>query len=95
MRHEKLIKKENGDKVIIKVHFWMYHENSRYDVDLQICLKGKRKFHFIQADGYEYRSLSMSDRRLYMHNKYLEHVTEDQIFEAKTELWNLLKPTKI
>lgn len=93
MTHEKIIKKENGDKVNIKVTFWMNHEQPKYDVFLTVCQKGKRLFKIVfSQDDYEYRVLSMGDRVGYKMKKYLEHVTEEQIYQAKIECWNKLKP---
>jgi hypothetical protein len=93
MYHEKLVVNENGDKVNIRVHFWLSYDKPSYSIDLFICKKGKRKFFNLSFDDYSYRALSMEDRTVYRYNKFKEYVTEEQILEAKNELWNLLSPS--
>jgi hypothetical protein len=92
MYHEKLVKKENGDKINIRVNFWLSYDKPNYTIDLFICKKGKRKFYNLSFDGYEYRILSQEERLIYRTNKFREYVSDELILEAKKELHNLLKP---
>lgn len=92
MYHEKLVLNKEGDKIKIRVHFWLSCDMPFYSIDLFVCKKGKRKFVCVSFDDYVYRSLSMGDRIIYRYYKYKEYVTEEQILEAKNELWNLLSP---
>jgi len=93
MYHEKLVINKNGDKVNIRVNFWIYNNKPSYSINLFICKKGKRKFFNLSFDDYSYRSLSNEDKAIYRYNKIKEYVEEEQILEAKNELWNLLAPT--
>ena len=95
MYHEKLVVNENGDKVNIRVNFWLSYDKPSYSIDLFICKKGKRKFFYLSFDDYSYRALSMEDRAVYKYNKFKEYVTDEQILEAKNELWNLLSPSAV
>jgi len=95
MYHEKIVVNENGDKIKIRVNFWLFADRPTYSFDLFICKKGKRKFFNLSFDDYAYRALSLEDRQTYRMNKFKEYVTDDQIFEAKYELWQLLSPKKL
>lgn len=92
MYHDKIIKLENVDKVRINVSFYLNHYTPVYGITLFICKKGKRNFTELKFESYDYRSLSMEDRKDYRNKKHLEIVSDAQILEAKTELWNLLNP---
>ncbi len=99
MRHEKLVINSNGDKINIRVTFWLSYDKPNYSVDLSICKKGKRKFidvlfddYALSFSDYSYRRLSIEERAVYRLNKFKEYVTEEQILEAKNELWNKLSP---
>jgi len=93
MYHEKIVVNKNGNKVKIKVHFWLSYDKPSYSIDLLICKKGKHKFLNLSFDDFDYRALSMEDRTVYRYNKFKEYVTDEQILEAKNELWNLLSPS--
>lgn len=95
MKHEKLIKREDGSRVKIDVEFYANSimGEHRYLYRVLICGKGKKKFtNPANTDSYEYRSLSMPDRRKYEERQYLEYVTNEEILATKLELWNKLKP---
>lgn len=93
MHHEKLVVNKEGDKINIRVNFWLSYNKPSYDIDLFICKKGKRKFFNLSFDDYAYKSLSMDDRMVYRYNKFKEYVSEEQILEAKNELWQKLSPS--
>lgn len=93
MYHEKLVENKEGDKIKIRVGFWLSYDKPAYSVDLSICKKGKRKFFYLSFDDYTYRALSLEDRTDYRYSKFKEYVAEEQILEAKNELWNLLSPS--
>ena len=92
MNHEKIITKENGDKVKINVSVYLNYNTAVYKLSLSLLPKGKRKFVQISFDGYEYRQLNMEQRREYELKEYLKEVSENDIYQAKIELWEKLKP---
>ncbi len=92
MNHEKLVINEKGDKVRINVSFYESNDKAFYNISLAVCANGKRKFIFIHIDNWEYRSLSMENRRKYEYEHFLKYVTQEQINEAKLELWHKLSP---
>lgn len=96
MRHEKIIKRENGDRILISVSLFVDYSGASYNLDrVSKCQKGKRNFiAFHSSDDYQWRSLNREQREEYELEIYLRHVTEAEILEAKIELWNKLKPTK-
>ena len=77
MTHKKIIKRENGDVVEIKVRFQEFGGNRVngnqfvYDVDVEIMDNGEKTWY------YEFTA-----------------ATPDEIYAAKLELWELLKPIK-
>ena len=93
MNYEKLIINPAGDKIKIHVTFFILSTNEpTYRIELSICPKGKRLFKRLEFDNWSYRKLSMEERRAYEHTEYLTFVTEEQIQEAKIELWHKLSP---
>jgi hypothetical protein len=95
MRHEKIIKRDDGSRVEIAINFWENSDKPVYDVSLQVCDAGKRKFRRIETDDYQYRALSMDDRKKYMLKIFLEYVSAEEIQQAKLELWYKLKPKSL
>ncbi len=88
-----MVIKENGNKVKIRVYFYFSLEKPIYNISARICLTGKRTYiNVCNIDGFEYRRLNSTERNSYEMSKIREHVTDEQILEAKMELWNLLKP---
>lgn len=95
MTHEKVIKREDGSRVIIRVDFWMNSTTGPvYNVDVRYCAPGKRTFRDIfSSDDHEYRRLSMGERSAFVYYKQLEYVSVTEIYQVKLELWEKLKPT--
>ena len=71
MRHEKIIKRENGDKLKIAVVFYSVKSWQKYFADVWFTAKGKRKEIYTNTAA-----------------------TPEEIYTAKMELWELLKPIK-
>lgn len=95
MRHEKVIPNElNDSKVKIDVGFYLEAGNKPvYLVEVYVQAKGQRKWrHAVDTNDYDYRKLSMADRREFENEIYLTLVTPKDIMEAKMELWNKMKP---
>jgi len=93
MTHEKIIKKDNGDRIKIRINFHEYSGRANYDVSASFCPKGKRTFTDInKSDHFEYRRLSLMERRTWDMDVILTHITTDDIYRAKIECWGLLKP---
>lgn len=93
MRHEKLITNPEGDKIKIDVRFYENFQGlPTYNLDISVCPKGKRLFKRLEFDNWSYRKLSTEERRAYEHTEYLKYITEEQMLEAKIELWHKLAP---
>ena len=96
MNHEQIIKRDDGTKVGITVRFWLNATRPEYDIYVYTCDKGKRTYrHCFDMDGWEYRALSMEDRRAYTQNQYLKFVSQEEINSAKLAVWQLLNPLKV
>lgn len=97
MRHEKIVKREDGTQYQICVTAYLdsYRtEAMQYNVFVFYRQKGKRKWMDIDKGIYDhvYRRLNIDERREYDNKNNLRFVTEQEIYDAKIELWNLLKP---
>lgn len=96
MRHDKIIKRPDGSKVNISIHFWMesFSTKKNYDVSISICEPKKRTFHYVNdTDNYTWRKLSHEEKNAYEHEINIKYATPEEIQLAKEELWQLLKPT--
>jgi hypothetical protein len=96
MNHEKIFTRSDGSKVKIVVSLYMgglFKDPIKWDYFVMVCQPRKRTWRaFADTDSYEYRALSMADRRKRNELEYLKIVTKEEILAAKTELWELLKP---
>ena len=93
MRHEVIIKRDDGSQVQIVATISIDHHNVYSDI--QVAIKGFRKRTWIYVtcgDDYTYRALSMKDRKTYYKNLLLNTVTADEIYKTECELWQKLKP---
>jgi len=94
-RTTSLIKRPDGSKVEIEVEFWVNIQKENYHVFITVCDPGKRKFKpLFDADAWQYRYLSMPERKEYTRKKQLEFCTEEEIYAAKLKCWESLKPQK-
>jgi hypothetical protein len=95
MTYEKIIVRENGDKVKLLINFFLLSlSQPTYKINVYLCGKGKRKYNEIKFDSYDYRRLGMEGRKDFEYQEYLKHVTEDELHEAKLEVWQKLIPIK-
>ena len=92
MYHKKIFVKENGDRVMARISTYLHNDKMCYNINISLCPKGKRKFNPIAFDDYEYRMLSMEDRKKQEIIVFLQHLTAEQIFSAKLEAWEKMKP---
>lgn len=94
MKHEKIIRREDKSRIKIKVSFFSDFRGNSYLCSVLTCPKGKRKFvNAVVTDDWNRRKLSMNEREVYDHRQQLKYVSEQEILEAKLELWEKLKPT--
>jgi len=93
--HEKIIKRADGSRVKITVQFGVgfFDEGAKYSVFIEKCEKGKRTWQdCLDRDSNTYRKLNQADRIERIKKANLELVSPEEIFEAKMELWQKLKP---
>lgn len=83
MRHEKLIKRPSGEVVKIEVEFYCEMLTNNFNYRISIYSKGFRKRSWIlrYEEGYH---------QVWGRDKF---VTDEEIQEAKMELWQQLKPS--
>lgn len=94
MRHEKIIKRLDGSRVMLAVEFNADYRGVIWRVDVRKAAPGKRKFFdVVDTNDFDYRRQSFPEgREVWAKNKMLEHVTLKEIKDAKLELYELLKP---
>lgn len=95
MTHEKVIDK--GSLGLVKIIVWIFQDNMRaphkYSVEVQKKSPYKRKWqNVIDTDNYLYRRIPFKDRDYFEYSEMLKYVTEEEIKQAKLELWEKLKP---
>lgn len=94
MKAEKIIKREDGSRVrIITSLRDSYSNQPIYESIVHVCGKGKRTWNGTYSDGdFSFRRLSMDERKVFINEKNLEYVTEQELHDAKLELWESIKP---
>ena len=97
MSFETILVREDKSKVLLRIlidHDRYYSDRITYRV--QVATKAYRKQSWesiIGYDSWKYRKLSTEEREVYIKNKQLEIVTEEEIYQAKLNAWEALKPT--
>ncbi len=97
MLHEKILKRDDGSRVKILVDFCVVNFSDtgfKFFSDVRTCAKGKRTFNVLNFDDYEYRALTIKERQEFYVQRQLEHVTKEELLQAKLELWEKMKPTE-
>jgi len=96
MRTEKIIKREDGSRVRISATPRIGFFDITYKIRVELCDAGKRTWrHTCYSDSYLFRRLNMEQREEAIYKSYLEHVTEDEIHQARLEAWKSLKPKPV
>lgn len=96
MRHEKIIKRPDGSKVLVKVVFSCDFTRLTPDwsFDVFTCEKGKRTWNAVcDRTSYGFRRLSSDERPQKIRDEFMRHVTAEEVEAAMLELWEQLKPT--
>jgi len=95
MRVEKILKRDNGDrvKIITEFHCEWHRNEHEWSFRIETCGKGKRKWRgIIDEDHYKYRRLSNPDRKEYEKEKALQFVSKEEVLEASLDVWGELIP---
>lgn len=97
MKYEKIVKRDDGTQYQICINTYLDSYRSvgmQYRVDIYYKQKGKRSWLNVKREIYDhvYRGLSMEKRREYDDINNLRFVTKEEIYDARIECWNLLKP---
>lgn len=94
MTHEVILKRDNGSRVKIIVTIPTFGGKFEYSIDVLTCEKGKRTWKVpYDEDGYKYRGMSTNDRALFRSKSILLSVSPEEIYRAKLQLWEKIKPT--
>lgn len=88
---------EKNDIVIIIEFYETYDlKGCKWDIaDIKYKTSRQRNYRYysdIFSENYEYRHLSVEERRLYSYKKFEEFVGKDKLEEALMAAWESLKP---
>ena len=96
MQHEAIKKLDDGSSVKVSIKLIVDMRDPLYRFSVKTKAKGKRTWiAVVDTDSYEYRKLSMEDRRVYENNKNIEVVGADFLNKVLLETWNKVKPVEI
>ena len=89
-------KKEDKTEVAIYIYFYESVSDREWRIDdIRYREFKKRSWKSLEksfSDTYDYRKLSMDERRKYEMQKYIEFVGEDKLKEAIMNAWEQIKP---
>ena len=95
MRHEKIIKREDGAKVRINIEFHAEWSLNKVDWSFTVdkCEKGKRLWiPPCDSNDYAFRKLSMPERSKAIREESLRRASLQEVESAMLELWEKLRP---
>jgi hypothetical protein len=95
MRHEKIIRRDDGSKVKIEVELSveLYSQDIRWDFKTYKCLKGKRTWETaVDLFSRELRRLSTHQKRERALQLKLQLATKEEVETAMLELLAQIKP---
>lgn len=91
MKHERTIKRDDGNKVKITASLRIDHRDTTWIIDVEVCEPGKRTWiDVVDHDSYTYRRMNMKDREAYEYQRQLLHVTAQEIHDTKAELVKMI-----
>lgn len=94
MKHEKIIKREDGTQVKIDVSAYVARLNDLVYKTMIFTKQPKKRtwIHVQIKEDWNYRSLSTEQRQEKNELHKLNFVTAEELNQAKIELWEKLKP---
>ena len=88
-----ILKRADGKRIAIHVYPYVSSgEPIKYRFEVKYCPPGKIKFLDVY-DMREYQNTPYEGRAAYLLKKQLEHVTTEEIYQAKLAAWHEMKPT--
>jgi hypothetical protein len=97
LKYEKILKRDDKSRIKIEINFfYLASYDFRYEVAVYRCEKGKRKWiNCCNTDSYIYLRLNMSERKEHEEQANLMHVTKKEIYQAKIQAWERIKPEEL
>lgn len=96
MRHEKIIKRNNGTQYQIIVDLFIDRINQSVKWIVQAWYREKHKQTWLNVPDTLYdntiKRMTLKDQEEHRMKNILRFVTPDEILQAKLELWNKIKP---
>lgn len=95
MKHEKIIRRDDGSKVriIVELRVELFQELHSWLFNVDLCEKGKRTW-FSSCDIDEYQSRRMKADQFVMAKQKaaLKYVSEQEVELVMLELWEKIRP---
>lgn len=95
IRHEKIYKRPDGSRVMVKVTFHLNRELPVWERMVFTCEPKKRTFiNVVDHNSYDFRRLPFNgeERNQYIRSKNAGAATLKEMQEVEKELWMKLKP---
>ena len=95
MNHEKIIKRDDGSSVRIRVTYHSsFGSEGKWFVEVSTKEKRKRLWSpVLSTDSWSYRKQGLEGRERMIFENQLQHVTEEEIESAMLEYWEKEKPS--
>lgn len=95
MKHEKIIRREDGSKVriIVELRVEPFRDHHSWEFSVDLCQKGKRTwFSSCGITEYESRRMKAGEFMIAKQKAALKHVSEQEVELAMLELWEKIRP---
>ena len=95
MYHQTVIKRSDGSQVMITTSILVdYSRNVSWETQVHFRSKRQRNWTSVfSTDDYEWRKLPTKEAKAeYVHAQKLLFCTEEELYQAKLELWEQIKP---
>lgn len=93
MKEELILKRTDGTQYKIDVTLAIDFRKTYWTVELWKKEPGKRTWHNVHnSDDYRWRRLDSKGRKKAIDELHLQHVSKNELLEAKLKLYNKLKP---
>ena len=91
-----ILKREDGSQVRISVkilEYWSRNGSFDYRTEVSIRESGKRKWvDAVNTHSWAYRQMSLGEREEHLEKEKLNYVTKEEIYQAKINAWESIKP---
>ena len=95
MKHEKIIRRDDGSKVriIVELRVELFRDSHSWEFSVDLCQKGKRTWlSSCDIDVYQSRRMEAGQFAIAKQKAALKYVSEQEVELAMLELWEKIRP---